>query len=269
MTTVEHEQGSQRDDVAERLLRIGGQPGVRPRHGGRLGDAAGQGLPRREPGVEHPVRHRVLGGADRGPAQGADAPGSGVGGQHRHLVRDDPAADGPARRLRKDPTSAGVQWALTEIAEECRHSIMFARGAQKLGAPAYRPHRARGGAGAGVQDPRVRRGGVRGDPRRRGGPRRHAARLDAGRAGRALRPHHQQHPCRRGVPAHEVRPRRRPASGCSGAGPVRRRINALVIAIAVVLHRHQHGEQGRLRQRRARREARARARRRPTSTTSR
>src|SRR6478752_197739 len=41
----------------------------------------------------------------------------------------------------KDPTSADVQWALTEIAEECRHSIMFARGAQKLGAPAYRPHR--------------------------------------------------------------------------------------------------------------------------------
>ncbi|WP_340558001.1 AurF N-oxygenase family protein [Streptomyces sp. GSL17-111] len=41
----------------------------------------------------------------------------------------------------KDPTGAEFQWALTEIAEECRHSIMFARGAQKLGAPAYRPHR--------------------------------------------------------------------------------------------------------------------------------
>ncbi|MBW5423071.1 diiron oxygenase [Streptomyces sp. BG9H] len=41
----------------------------------------------------------------------------------------------------KDPTSAEVQWALTEIAEECRHSIMFARGAEKLGAPPYRPHR--------------------------------------------------------------------------------------------------------------------------------
>jgi hypothetical protein len=41
----------------------------------------------------------------------------------------------------KDPTSDEVQWALTEIAEECRHSIMFARGAQKLGAPAYRPNR--------------------------------------------------------------------------------------------------------------------------------
>jgi hypothetical protein len=34
-----------------------------------------------------------------------------------------------------------IQWALTEIADECRHSIMFARGAKKLGAPAYRPRR--------------------------------------------------------------------------------------------------------------------------------
>ncbi|MFD9031375.1 diiron oxygenase [Streptomyces sp. NPDC059567] len=42
----------------------------------------------------------------------------------------------------KDPTSARFQWALTEIADECRHSIMFARGAAKLGAPAYRPRRA-------------------------------------------------------------------------------------------------------------------------------
>lgn len=42
----------------------------------------------------------------------------------------------------KDPTDPRFQWALTEIADECRHSIMFARGAQKLGAPAYRPKRA-------------------------------------------------------------------------------------------------------------------------------
>jgi hypothetical protein len=41
----------------------------------------------------------------------------------------------------KDPTSDTFQWALTEIADECRHSIMFARGAKKLEAPAYRPHR--------------------------------------------------------------------------------------------------------------------------------
>jgi hypothetical protein len=41
----------------------------------------------------------------------------------------------------KDPTDPDFQWALTEIADECRHSIMFARGAAKLGAPAYRPRR--------------------------------------------------------------------------------------------------------------------------------
>ncbi|PRY39575.1 AurF N-oxygenase family protein [Umezawaea tangerina] len=41
----------------------------------------------------------------------------------------------------KDPTDPAFQWALTEIADECRHSVMFARGAAKLGAPAYRPRR--------------------------------------------------------------------------------------------------------------------------------
>ncbi|MFE4399535.1 diiron oxygenase, partial [Kitasatospora sp. NPDC056808] len=32
----------------------------------------------------------------------------------------------------KDPASPKFQWALTEIADECRHSIMFARGVRKL-----------------------------------------------------------------------------------------------------------------------------------------
>lgn len=41
----------------------------------------------------------------------------------------------------KDPTDPRFQWALTEIADECRHSIMFGRGAAKLRAPAYRPAR--------------------------------------------------------------------------------------------------------------------------------
>ncbi|GAB3318032.1 diiron oxygenase [Geodermatophilus aquaeductus] len=41
----------------------------------------------------------------------------------------------------RDRTSAEFQWALTEIADECRHSIMFARGAAKLNAPAYLPAR--------------------------------------------------------------------------------------------------------------------------------
>lgn len=42
---------------------------------------------------------------------------------------------------RMDHTDPRFQWALTEIADECRHSIMFARGSQKLGAPSYKPRR--------------------------------------------------------------------------------------------------------------------------------
>ncbi|MFF0431419.1 diiron oxygenase [Streptomyces sp. NPDC004327] len=41
----------------------------------------------------------------------------------------------------KDPTDPRFQWALTEIADECRHSIMFGRSSAKLRAPAYRPQR--------------------------------------------------------------------------------------------------------------------------------
>lgn len=37
----------------------------------------------------------------------------------------------------RDPTTAHVQYALTEIADECRHSVMFARLVDKIGAPAY------------------------------------------------------------------------------------------------------------------------------------
>jgi hypothetical protein len=40
-----------------------------------------------------------------------------------------------------DRKSPEFQWALTEIADECRHSIMFARGVEKLAAPAYLPSR--------------------------------------------------------------------------------------------------------------------------------
>ena len=39
----------------------------------------------------------------------------------------------------QDPATPHVQFALTEIADECRHSIMFARTAEKYGAPSYRP----------------------------------------------------------------------------------------------------------------------------------
>src|SRR5947208_1937233 len=38
-----------------------------------------------------------------------------------------------------NPAQPHVQWALTEIADECRHSVMFARTADKFGAPSYQP----------------------------------------------------------------------------------------------------------------------------------
>ena len=41
----------------------------------------------------------------------------------------------------KDHGSAEFQFALTEIADECRHSIMFARACEKMGVPAYFPTR--------------------------------------------------------------------------------------------------------------------------------
>ncbi|WNI17962.1 AurF N-oxygenase family protein [Actinacidiphila sp. ITFR-21] len=40
-----------------------------------------------------------------------------------------------------DPTSGHVRYALTEIADECRHSTMFARAVTKMGTPTYRPSR--------------------------------------------------------------------------------------------------------------------------------
>lgn len=39
----------------------------------------------------------------------------------------------------EDPTTNHAQYALTEIADECRHSTMFARMAERIGCPAYGP----------------------------------------------------------------------------------------------------------------------------------
>lgn len=39
----------------------------------------------------------------------------------------------------EDPTTSHAQYALTEIADECRHSTMFARMAARIGCPAYGP----------------------------------------------------------------------------------------------------------------------------------
>ncbi|MBY8850325.1 diiron oxygenase, partial [Saccharothrix sp. MB29] len=41
----------------------------------------------------------------------------------------------------KDPTDPAFQWALTEIADECRHSTMFARMVERIGCPPYGPRR--------------------------------------------------------------------------------------------------------------------------------
>ena len=41
----------------------------------------------------------------------------------------------------RNPANAEFQFALTEIADECRHSLMFARATQRLGVPAYLPPR--------------------------------------------------------------------------------------------------------------------------------
>ncbi|MFB7663128.1 diiron oxygenase [Kitasatospora sp. NPDC056138] len=41
----------------------------------------------------------------------------------------------------RDPTTAHVQYALTEIADECRHSVMFAKMISWMGVPAYGPGR--------------------------------------------------------------------------------------------------------------------------------
>ncbi|MFC4605219.1 AurF N-oxygenase family protein [Rhodococcus kronopolitis] len=40
---------------------------------------------------------------------------------------------------RHDPATPHVQFALTEIADECRHSTMFAMAAQRFGVPSYQP----------------------------------------------------------------------------------------------------------------------------------
>ncbi|MGA5305681.1 AurF N-oxygenase family protein [Nucisporomicrobium flavum] len=39
---------------------------------------------------------------------------------------------------RQDPTAPHAQYALTEVADECRHSVMFGRMIEKLGCPVYR-----------------------------------------------------------------------------------------------------------------------------------
>ena len=51
----------------------------------------------------------------------------------------------------QDPQAAHTQYALTEIGDETRHIIMFAKAIARLECPTYRPHAARPSAGAGLQ----------------------------------------------------------------------------------------------------------------------
>ena len=226
--------------------------------------------PRRQPRVVDPLRDAVLERAEREPARRADPPGVGLGRLHRHLVRADPPADDAARdrtpptgrrrsssgRSPRSPTSAATR--------SCSPAATA-----KLDAPAYLPDAQGARARAALQDDRHRGGGLRRHPGRRGGPRRHAARLDARRAGRPVRAHDQQHPRRRGVAAHEVRPRRGDPSDMADAGPVRRHVSRAARGVGRLPHRHQHGQPARLRRGRAGRRAGQAGGRRATSTTSR
>ncbi|RJQ72822.1 diiron oxygenase [Pseudonocardiaceae bacterium YIM PH 21723] len=45
------------------------------------------------------------------------------------------------RSYHGNPQDPHIQYALTEVADECRHSIMFARYSQKVGLADYRPHK--------------------------------------------------------------------------------------------------------------------------------
>ncbi|MFI1995991.1 diiron oxygenase [Actinoplanes sp. NPDC020271] len=42
--------------------------------------------------------------------------------------------------FKQDPTAPHAQYALTEIGDECRHSVMFGKMIARLGTPVYRPH---------------------------------------------------------------------------------------------------------------------------------
>jgi len=69
-----------------------------------------------------------------------------------------------------DPTGKHPQWALTEIGDECRHSVMFARMIERIGVPAYRASRLTHELRPADQDRRLRPEQLRGDPDRRGDP---------------------------------------------------------------------------------------------------
>ena len=60
--------------------------------------------------------------------------------QRRAVVRADPDADdGPRALRRRTRARERTQYALTEVGDECRHSVMFGRAIARCGVPAYGP----------------------------------------------------------------------------------------------------------------------------------
>ena len=59
---------------------------------------------------------------------------------------------------KQDPTAAHAQYALTEVADECRHSVMFGRMIDRLGTPVYRPEGSTRSSASGSPPPAPGRG---------------------------------------------------------------------------------------------------------------
>ncbi len=117
----------------------------------------------------------------------------------------------------QDPQTQHVQYALTEIADECRHSVMFGKMSDKLGCPAYGPGRKGKALGKFFRATATPVGDLRGRTFRRGDARRAAARGCEGRGRAAARARRDAYPRRRGSAAHALR--RRGARPAVGAGP--------------------------------------------------
>ena len=208
------------DETARRLLDPRRPAVPRPGDRDRLGRAGRRRL-RAEPGVEHALRHAVLGRADRA--------------QRRELTRHEAASvastgiwfelilqqTDPPRCLRLGPGERGVPVG----ADRDRRRVPALDHVRPGHGPAGR--RLCTGRDAHAELGRCsrlghRRDGVRRDPGRRRGARCDAARLDARSPGRAAGADGEPHPRRRGIAAHGVRP-----GGDPGAAGRYRRAAAL------------------------------------------
>ena len=107
----------------------------------------------------------------------------------------------------QDPQAPHTQYALTEIGDETRHVIMFAKALDRMGTPTYRPQPLRPSTGAGLQGHGAGHDAVRAGPGRRGDHRPAAARDDERRADPPAGADGQPHPRRGGGPARPLRAR--------------------------------------------------------------